>query len=338
MYAILIRQGVSVSLCSYGHDTQWKGQQPCLKMIDSLGMCYWHRPGKRHFDPLAKALKVLVSENETLHGLNLQEADLTEFAAENLDPNRPAPDFRGSNFKRALLRKSHLYKCNLENCTLIKADLRDANLNFANLKNANLLGVKLDGAHLEHVNWGERVLQENQGLEALQKKRKKEAKEMFAEAEEVYRLLRTEFQNRGLFETSSKFFYREMIMRRYQYPILSRKRFFSKVSDLISGYSEKPYRVIWSSLVVIYLYSICYFLFGLKNAGEKIGFFDGGDVIDGLLAYTESLYFSAVSFSTKGYGLLEPIGWSRAFAVSEAFVGAFWMALFVAVFVRKRSR
>ena len=50
----------------------------------------------------------------------------------------------------------------------------------------------------------------------------------------------------------------------------------------------------------------------------------------------DCLYFSAITFTTLGYGDFRPLeGWGRILAGSEAFIGAFMMALFVYTFARK---
>jgi hypothetical protein len=46
-----------------------------------------------------------------------------------------------------------------------------------------------------------------------------------------------------------------------------------------------------------------------------------------------------VTFTTLGYGDIHPLGFSsHAIAFSEAFIGAFFIALFVVVFARKMMR
>jgi hypothetical protein len=50
----------------------------------------------------------------------------------------------------------------------------------------------------------------------------------------------------------------------------------------------------------------------------------------------DCIYFSAITFTTLGYGDFRPLeGWGRILAGSEAFIGAFMMALFVYTFARK---
>jgi len=56
------------------------------------------------------------------------------------------------------------------------------------------------------------------------------------------------------------------------------------------------------------------------------------------LAFLNILYFSVATFTTLGYGDMSPVGISRLIAASEAFLGAFILALFVVVFVKKMTR
>ncbi|GAI81392.1 unnamed protein product, partial [marine sediment metagenome] len=50
----------------------------------------------------------------------------------------------------------------------------------------------------------------------------------------------------------------------------------------------------------------------------------------------DCIYFSTITFTTLGYGDFRPLeGWGRILAGSEAFIGAFMMALFVYTFARR---
>ena len=52
--------------------------------------------------------------------------------------------------------------------------------------------------------------------------------------------------------------------------------------------------------------------------------------------FPDSFYFSLITFTTLGYGDFRPLeGWGRILAGSEAFIGAFMMALFVYTFARR---
>ena len=51
-----------------------------------------------------------------------------------------------------------------------------------------------------------------------------------------------------------------------------------------------------------------------------------------------SVYFSVVTFTTLGYGDMVALGWGKAIAVVEAFVGVFLSSMFLLTFVKKMIR
>jgi uncharacterized protein YjbI with pentapeptide repeats len=129
------------------------------------------------------------------------------------------------------------------------------------------------------------------------------------------------------------------------------KWFFSGVSNIIYGYGEKPCNVIKTAVAIILIFALSFSFIGLGNPeiielkGTAIHQ-NSGDIIDlaskGFLKnnvirnFPDSLYFSTITFTTLGYGDFRPLeGWGRILAGSEAFIGAFMMALFVYTFARR---
>jgi len=54
------------------------------------------------------------------------------------------------------------------------------------------------------------------------------------------------------------------------------------------------------------------------------------------MQFSNCLYFSLITFTTLGYGDFRPLeGLGRFLTGSEAFIGAFMMALFVYTFARR---
>jgi len=91
------------------------------------------------------------------------------------------------------------------------------------------------------------------------------------------------------------------------------------------GYGEKPGRVLAAGILIILL---CAGLLHVHNG------------IAGLESPSPwtALYFSAVTFTTLGYGDFEPTPDMRWLAGLEAFAGAALMALFVVALARKYTR
>ncbi len=243
-----------------------------------------------------------------------------------------------SDFYHADLQNAHLFGIDLSHSSLVKADLRNANLHCANLQDCNLLGVKLSGAKLEHIHWGKHILQEKQAKVCLKEGDTDQALDLLEQSEEIYRNLRLNLENDGLFETAGYFFHKEMQMRRLQMPFWSSHRAISKFVDLVSGYGEKPQRVIIFSSLMILLCACLYFAIGLQQDGVALGFSFDANRLENLRHFFISLYFSVVTFTTLGYGDITPVGWVRPVAAAQAFIGSFTIALFVVVFVKKMTR
>ncbi len=130
-----------------------------------------------------------------------------------------------------------------------------------------------------------------------------------------------------------------------------RKWLWSCFCNAIYGYGEKPWNVVISAGVIIIFFALLFSSIGISN--PEIIDLKGitvdqntGNIVDsaskGLLKNNvirnipDSLYFSTITFTTLGYGDFRPLeGWGRILAGSEAFIGAFMMALFVYTFARR---
>ncbi len=288
---------------------------------------------------IKKKLEKLAQNGEcSMAGFSLKYADL-----EGITLTKPgikmALNFAYADFYRANLKNAHLFHIDLHDGSLMKADLSGANINCANLEKTNLLGTNFENAKVEHVWWGKQVKQEEMAYVALKNGEIDLAKDLFEQAEEIYRNLFKTAENRGLFEQAGRFLYQEMVMRRFQHPLFSSKRLVSKTIDLFCGYGEKPVRVILFALLIICSCALFYFNFGINSAvGSLIAFDSKLTILQNLHNFANCLYFSVVIFTTLGYGDLSPFGITRVIAAIEAFSGAFTIALFVVVFVKKMTR
>ena len=135
------------------------------------------------------------------------------------------------------------------------------------------------------------------------------------------------------------------------------KWFFSKkflnwfnltISSFIYGYGERPWKVIRFASIAIVLFALIFNRYGIITTSYKLNFLEeylrktesNGYILKYLGSisgnFWNCLYFSVITFTTLGYGDFQPLeGWSRFFAGSEAFIGAFMMALFVYTFARR---
>jgi len=156
-----------------------------------------------------------------------------------------------------------------------------------------------------------------------------EKKNEFSEAQQVYLLLKNNFHSIGKYNEESWAFKKEKDMERKDnchFKTLH-KWLWSCFLNGIFGYGEQPGKVIVTAFLIILLFSFLFMTSGISNVGiEQItsnNFFD-------------CIYFSTITFTTLGYGDFRPLeGVGRILAGSEAFIGAFMMALFVYTFARR---
>ncbi len=307
----------------------------CGEPVEEGEFCKWHDSIQLRTDP---ALKLNLQERaktiKNMYGYQLSRADLRDIDLIN-HGEREGYKLTHSDLYRADARGAHMFRLDLSNSSLMKANLKGANLHCANLTNTNLLGTILDKSRLDGVIWGDKVQQERT---AEQTTDPEEKQHLYHEAEEVYRNLRTAHDDQGLSLIAGYFFRREMTMHRMQMPLFSMQRFASRLIDQFTGYGEQPHKIIRLSITLILLFSVCYAIFGVRVDGDIIHLSLSQDAITNSTRFLESLYFSVVTFTTLGYGDVTPVGITRLFAATEAFLGAFTMAVFVVMVVKKMTR
>lgn len=232
-----------------------------------------------------------------MRSVNMTRSVLTGCAFSHSDLSR-------SYLTESLFKELDFMGSNLWNVTLWSADLTGAQ----HLKKKNFQDPDADGSG------GNARISETHALMAC----------------ESYRGLKHYFYSKGLYEDSSWAAYKELTMEREDHRQKRDPRFFpSLLMDLLSGYTQRPDRVILSSLVIILSFGLIYYALNLPittiaDPASHIGFWD-------------SLYFSFITFATVGYGDFVPQSnaWFRLLACVEGFTGPFMSGLYVFTLTRR---
>jgi len=306
----------------------------CDDQVYKDNFCYWHNNDPKTGKDLKLKLEQRAKTGVPMVGFSLYNCDLSGVDLVN-HGDKNGYQLIYSDLYHANLSHAHCFSLDLTGSSLMKSDLSEANLQLANLNNTNLLGTKLKNTHLTNAIWGKYLPQEIKANKTVELKKRDD---LFQEAEETYRNLRKAMEGQGLFEIAGIFFRKEMIMARRQLPRGSFKRTISKMVDLFCGYGELPMRVVMFSMMEILSFALMFYILGINTEnGIHISNLSSS-VSSNFTEFGNSLYFSIVTFTTLGYGDIIPMGFSRAIAALEAFLGSFTIALFVVVFVKKMTR
>ena len=242
---------------------------------------------------------------------------------------------------------------------LDNTDFRYAVLTLAQFKGCHFYGTKFEGAHMRGADIFEAHLEEADW--GITYKIGEEIKKDFYSAEGIYRRLKQWYTNAGVYDIAGEFFFREMTAQRkgikwwpkpwhwswkrikwllkpwhrswkgIKWLLHPRHRIWSAFHAFVSGYGERPLRVLRFGALVLFVSTILYFLLrGVAPYDLSVQSFLG------------SLYYSMVSFTALGYGPwfnnTSVHNWAQWAGAVEAFFGVFTIALFLVTFTRKMRR
>jgi hypothetical protein len=239
---------------------------------------------------------------------------------------------KGADFSGLYLNNKNFQHTNLSDANFQNARLFKVGFDFSNLDNANFENIILERVDLRRIETGKDITFfqtifdgvllppiDKIGRRCIYDKGENRASD---KAMEVYQGLKNNYRDQGHSGTASWFYELEMDMRREN--TKGMEKFWLTGLWLVCGYGERPLRTFFSFLFTIVGFALIYFLVGGPNPEDN--------------DFLSALYYSVVTFTTLGYGDINPVGISRLFASIEALVGVFLNSLFIFVFCRKMIR
>jgi len=297
---------------------------------------------------------VVFKGSADFHGSRFEDADFSGASFMGRAFFSPDGPGKGPTFRKADFRDSYFEKGgSFDDCVIPDGDfsqstIRHVSFNGVVLDNILFTGSQMEFAYLSDSLWnapegrtGPRRLLEwisvsdgryiiREEMEVRGRMGSERRVNGYKDAEGTYRRIKHSLNNEGDYEKAGEFYIREMRMKRKRYREQHRllKWLAFWLSAVVTGYGEKWRNVVMSAFAIVLIYAVAYYAVGAISP-------DGEDYD---ADFRESLYFSVVTFTTLGYGDYAPITEYQLLAVSEAFIGAFTIALFVLVFGRKMMR
>lgn len=263
-------------------------------------------------------------------GTNFNNVDFRDCSAMSTDFE--GSDFTGSSITQSDFRSSDIYRCSFQNVQV------DRSTRFGG-HYFNAVRPMIDINKFASLNspWNHKF--ENWGGE--------DSKKLVEKRIWVLRSLQ-DLMNRNSLTSKSRRFYLARKDSQRELAWVSKDRLnwiFQSSLKYLMGYGENPYFVIWWSVVSILVFSWIYTVNGgvegveLKHVTIDLLFTKFTAHNELLLNYLENMYFSGMTFSSLGYGDLQPSTWTvRIFATIQSLLGALLTALFVFVLGRRSSR
>lgn len=267
---------------------------------------------------------------------NLKNIDLTEATAHECN-------LEGANLEGVDARRAELDGSNFENATFIRAELREASLKDTLLYQTVFSDVRIN----DSTRFGDLTPYDEQWNEsfwnpfdASVKKSEKDG-DWYNKAVWTYRRLEALHEENAMSERARWYHIRKQESRRQLY--WSNEEYLKwgiySANRWLTNHGESPLRVLAASAITILLSAILYPLIGIsRGSNSPLTYLSvPPEQIPAVLG--ESFYFSTVTFTTLGYGDVQPASpLTQALAGIESLLGALLMALLVFVLGRRATR
>ena len=244
--------------------------------------------------------------------------------------------FEGATLRHCNFEGGRIHDCSFENTDLSLTEFKTASLTSCNFSEADLTEVNLRSAKLTDCNFSNATIKDVSLDTTLVDEKttfgkvsKSEKEENFYSAAIEYKQIKEMYKNSSLHQQADDYHYKEMVTKRKSIPLKSPKRWLAYIfGDLLCKYGISYTRVIaWGAIIVVSFALIAHVQKSLLYNNELVQ-----------VTFSDTLYFSLVTFTTLGYGDFHAIGPMRFAAGIESFIGASLISLFTVIVARKIIR
>ncbi|MEG0128500.1 pentapeptide repeat-containing protein, partial [Clostridium sp.] len=233
------------------------------------------------------------------------------------------PKFKNSNISYLIIENSYLINSSFENCDVTGMIVYKSQLKKISIKDCNLSGAKFIENTIEDLDFMDKnktKLDEKTFFDKL--KNNKKTKAAYEGEYMIYETIANKFKENNLNNNFGEYYYLcKNVQRKSLSPL---KKVASFINLITCGYGERPSFAVYSSFVIILIYSILYLFTGIDIDGEIVRYFTGewsSSIREGLTHYNESLTLSISMFGSVGFVNAQPAPESYMLCCSEVILG-----------------
>lgn len=251
-------------------------------------------------------------------------------------------DYTDTNGQELHPSKSFIIESDLNGASFKRTSFVECTLNNIKFNNNLFDNVSFNSSVLINIEWGNSRIKKEYFLNLKPKDLKKDYKD-YISLSETYLSIKNQFNKNGRYidmswaylkeKESLRLEYKQNIIYKEIFNFFGRtKNFFKFIWEyflfILFGYGEKPWHILGWSIFTIIVFGIVYRIIPAIGSGLKD--------IETTINFWRSLYFSAITFTTVGFGDFHPINdLSRILVVIEAALGLFCYSLFIFTFGRR---
>ncbi|MEG2892086.1 MAG: pentapeptide repeat-containing protein [Clostridium sp.] len=250
------------------------------------------------------------------------------------------PKFKNCNLSYIIIENSMLTNSSFEDSDLTGVIIIGSTLKKISFKDCNLSGSKFISNVIEDFDFMDKVktkLDEKTFFDKIPIPDKTKA--TYEGIYMTYETIANKFKENSLSNNFGEYYY---LCKKTQTKSLKlSKRVGSYIGYITCGYGERPSFAVYSSIVIILVFSILYLFTGLDIDGEIVRYFTGetsNNFREFLTHYNESLTLSISMFGSVGFVNSQPSPESYMVACSEVILGIVMVGVGVGALIRKIIR
>ncbi len=258
-------------------------------------------------------------------------------------------DFKGCNIYGKFINCSLNYaifnKCNIKNTSFELTDMTSVIITNSELKmviitDADLTGTKITGTYIEDLEFRDKKKTKMDEKTFVDKIQIKEGtRDEYEGLYMVYETLADKFKENNLNNNFGEYYY--LCKNKQRKTLKPIPKIGSFLNWFTCGYGERPLYAVYSSLIIIIIFSILYLFTGIDINGHivRYGFLNRNLNLFKILGdYNEALNLSVGMFAGVGFNNAQPMHTSYMVSNLEMLIGVVMMGIGIGTLTKKLVR